>query len=231
MKKNHVSRILAMAMALVMILCAFTGCGKSSQKQDESLIIGKWQTSVDLAGVMDEALKDSDMTEEAEIFGDTDLSGITMLLNMEFKEDGTYTVSLDNASGEDAVKQMAQRMIPALKEYLRGVYASSTGADASAVTDEELDLLLPQMGMESWDDMGEMIMGEIDTDEMFAEANSAGKYMLKDGKLYTTDSVDEEATVLSEASEYELSENSLKLMSKGDDVPSFLEELNFTRVN
>ena len=230
MKKNHVSRILAMAMALVMILCAFTGCGKSSQKQDESLIIGKWQTSVDLAGVMEDALDDSDMTEEAQIFGDTDLSGITMLLNMEFKEDGTYTVSLDNASGEEAVKQMAQRMIPALKEYLRGVYASSTGADASAVTDEELDLLLPQMGMESWDDMSEMIMGEIDTYEMFSEANAAGKYMLKDGKLYTTDSVDEEATVLSKASDYELSENSLKLMSKGDDVPSFLEELTFTRV-
>ncbi len=243
MKMNRISRILALFMALVMVLCTFIGCAKKAPEQVQEdaqeeiqeevveevpeTIIGKWQAKIDCAEMMKESLEGDETTE---MFASADFSGITMLLFMEFNEDGTYSLNLDKASGEDAMKQMASRMIPVFKEYLRQEYASAVSVDPSEVTDEELDSLLPSIGVESWDGLADMMMQEIDTDEMFSEANKAGKYLLKDDKLYTTDSVDEEATEQSEVDLYELSGNSLKIHSQSEDVTSFLKELNFTRV-
>ena len=223
MKTNRMSRMLALALALIMVLCAFTGCGKKNEDQ----IVGKWQSSIKFSDVMEKALKQEE--DAAELFADADFSGIEMLMVMEFKEDGTYALNIDQASGEEAVKKMAEVLIPNLKELMRKEVASSTGSD---VTDEELDSMLSMMGMESWDDFGDMIMKEINPSEIFSEAAAEGKYMLKDGKLYTSNALDEEITEQSDIDLYELSGNTLKLTSQQnqEDVPDFMKEITFTRV-
>ena len=223
MKTNRMSRMLALALALIMVLCAFTGCGKKNEDQ----IVGKWQSSLKFSDVMEEALKQEE--DAAELFADADFSGIEMLMVMECKEDGTYALNFDQASGEEAVKKMAEVLIPNLKELMRKEVASSTGSD---VTDEELDSMLSMMGMESWDDFGDMIMKEINPSEIFSEAAAEGKYMLKDGKLYTSNALDEEITEQSDIDLYELSGNTLKLTSQQnqEDVPDFMKEITFTRV-
>ena len=56
--------------------------------------------------------------------------------------------------------------------------------------------------------------------------------MLKDGKLYTSNALDEEITEQSDIDLYELSGNTLKLTSQQnqEDVPDFMKEITFTRV-
>ena len=51
MKTNRMSRMLALALALIMVLCAFTGCGKKNEDQ----IVGKWQSSIKFSDVMEKA--------------------------------------------------------------------------------------------------------------------------------------------------------------------------------
>ena len=223
MKKNHMTRILALALALILVLCTFTGCGKNSREQ----IVGKWATDIDFGSVMEKALAEEE--QAAELFGDADFSGISLPLTMEFKEDGTYEVNVDKASGEKAVKQMADVMIPSIKELMRKELASTSGSE---VSDEELDSMLAMMGMESWEDFGDMVLSQIDTDQMFDDINATGKYMLKNDKLYTSGAVDEEATEESDAFLCEINGDTLKLSSQQDkaDLPDFLKELTLTRV-
>ena len=75
-------------------------------------------------------------------------------------------------------------------------------------------------------------MKEINPSEIFSEAAAEGKYMLKDGKLYTSNALDEEITEQSDIDLYELSGNTLKLTSQQnqEDVPDFMKEITFTRV-
>ena len=226
MKNHHMSRILTLALALIIVLSILTGCGK----KDEELIIGKWETNINFSDLMEEALKED--AEAEELLGGADFSGITMLMTMEFKEDGTYSLSMDQASGEEAFKQMAERLIPNLKEVMREEYANATGVGPEAVTDEDLESMLTMMGMSSWDDFGDMILGQMDTEELFSEANASGNYKLKGGKLYTTDSLDTEVSDQSEVDLYEVTETTLKLHAQDtEDTPSFLKELTLTRAN
>jgi hypothetical protein len=87
MKKIRMTRVLALAMALVMAL-ALVACGGTKsgpKKTDEELIVGKWETNIDFGKVMEDAMKEGG--DEAQMLGDVDFSGITMKMNAEFKAD------------------------------------------------------------------------------------------------------------------------------------------------
>ena len=229
MKKIRMTRVLALAMALVMAL-ALVACGGTKsgpKKTDEELIVGKWETNIDFGKVMEDAMKEAG--DEAQMLGDVDFSGITMKMNAEFKADGTYTIAVDKASGEAAMKQLVEKLVPALKEVFRQMMADQAGGQE--VTDEMLDSALAMMGAESWDDLGDMFLQEMDTDEMFAETNKTGKYLIKDGKLYLAEGEDDPAEA--EGTEYKVSDKSLtiEVPQEGDEeVPEYLRNLTFNRV-
>lgn len=232
MKKIRMARVLALVLMLAMVVCAFVGCGGKggSKKTDAELIVGKWETAIDFGKVMDDAMKEAG--EEAEMLGDMDFSGITMKMNAEFKADGTYTMEVDKASGETAMKQMVEKLVPALKEAFRQQMAAFSEDPNAEITDEMLDGMLAMMGVDSWDALGDMFVQEMDADEMFKEANLSGKYLLKDGKLYMTTDADGDPAE-EEGTEYKISDKSLTIQTPqnaDEEVPEYLKNLTFSRV-
>jgi hypothetical protein len=89
--------------------------------------------------------------EDAEMLGDIDFSGITMKMAAEFKADGTYTTEVDKTSAETAMKQLVEKLIPALKEVFRQQMAALSEDPNAEVTDEMLDGVLSMMGVDSWE--------------------------------------------------------------------------------
>ena len=226
MKKIRLFRVTALVMALVMLACALAGCGSS--KSDEELIVGKWKTDIDLGKVMAESMKG---VKDSDVLAGLDFTGLTLQFNAEFRADGTYTLAPDQASGQAAVGQMKEKMVAALKDYIRGLYAEGVGISPEEVTDEQMDALLTKLGVGSWEKWGETISQELDADKLFGKAVAEGRYLLKDGKLCTSDSVDKEADEKGDVSLCQVSAKTLKLQAeKAEDVPEFMRELTFSRV-
>lgn len=230
MKKIRIVRVLAAVMMLAMMLGVFAGCGGkggAKQKTDEELIVGKWEAKIDFQQVMEEAMKDS---EDAEMFKDVDFSGITMRMTAEFGADKTYRMDMDKASAETAVKEMVSRLIPVLKNEIRKSMAEGMGVTPEEITDEQLDQMLPYLGVDSWDALGDMMTEGMNTEEMFKDADLDGKYMLKDGKFYSAQ--EGEVSEQSESMRYELNGDTLVLHIEdtADDVPDFMKVLTFKRI-
>ena len=256
MKKNRMTRLLAILMMLAMVAGALTGCfgegnetkddpaaqsgdegngktepGKNDPppvvKTDADLIIGRWEAQIDLEDAFAQGLGES---EGAELFADLDFSGIYMEMDMEFRDDGTLNMEVDRASVEAAMNTLVDRIVEAFPEIIRSEIAKQAGVDVSEVTDEVLDLVLEQMGMESWDDVGEMLRSQIDLDDMFEDTEFHGYYLVKDGTLYTNQY--DEATEDDEPMRYELDGDTLVLHPEdnNDDLPAFMYNLTFRRV-
>lgn len=220
MKKTKIIRAAAILMLLAMAATAFVGCKKS----DAKLIVGKWQTTVNIEKALGDELQE--MTDE---LGSIDLSDITLTVNIEFKEDGTYTAGIDKASGQEAVDKMFAAMTPVITNMFKTQLAGELDMDPSEITDEMLNELLAQAGMPYTSIQGfiDYLKSDVDTDEMFNEAASEGKYILKDGKIYMSDSLEEEATENSDATKYEFTDaTNLKLEPDNpDDVPEGMKDL------
>lgn len=228
MKKIRITRVLALVMMLAVVLGSFAGCGgKSVKKTDEELIVGKWETNIDFETVMEEVMKGS---SNAELLEEVDFSGITMRMTAEFTAEHTYTVTVDRASAETAIKEMVNRMIPAMKNMIRKELAEGMGVTAEEITDEQVDAMLPYLGVDSWDALRDMLLENMDVDAMFKDSDISGKYMLKDGKFYSANSG--EVTEESESMRYELSGDTLVLHTEdtSDDMPEFMKTLTFKRV-
>lgn len=235
MKKISLVRLLAAVMTLALALGALSGCGKKNgeNKPDpyagmpaEELVVGKWETKVEFSQLLNDTLTG----ENAGMFQNVSFSGITVTVNAEFKADGTYAMAADKTSVEDAVKQAGDRSVPALKELIRQEIAEGAGIDASQVTDQEVDAMLPIIGIQSWDELGDMLVETMDADNLLRNINRSGRYLYKDGMLYMTAS-DEEATVDSDAWKCEVSGQSMTLHAEkvAKSTPDFLRQPTFSR--
>ena len=225
MKRSIVLRALALALVLMMTAALFAACGQ----KDEKVILGKWETVVDLSKLGGEELED--LTND---IGELDLSGITLKMSVEFKEDGTYTTDIDKASADAALGTLVERMTPAITETLKKSIAESMGMDASSLTDEDLDSFMSMAGLGSLEDFVGSITEEIDSDKLIEESVTNGRYQLKDGKLYTTDSVDEQIGEDSDVTLYQLTPTTLTVTPENeDDVPESMKgmlPLTFTKL-
>ena len=152
-------RIASLALVLVMIVALFAGCAASATDQEK--LVGTWKGEMD----MTEALK-GELGDELEGFEMSDFK-VTVVFN--FTEEGTYTMSLDEASVQQAMD---------------GLIAGMT-----------LEDLLAASGM-SMEDMMKMIKEELEgqdlVGEMVEDAKAEGKYQAKDGKLHLSEGKDED---------------------------------------
>ena len=216
MKKTTVIRIAAIAVLIALSAVMLTGCAK----KDEEVILGKWQAAIDFGKYAGE-----DMAAMQEEIGEFDLSGITMKLNLEFREDGTYTVAPDKDSAVKAVGEIAERIKPAFISMIKTMVAEMSGVDVSEVTDDQVNGLLALMQIGSVDEFVDQMKEDMDADEMVSTGTNTGKYCFKDGKLYFSDS-EEDPADQGDAVKYELSAKELKLdADEGQDVPEGLEKL------
>ncbi len=201
-------KFLALVLSAVLLVGVLAGCGGDKSASGDSLE-GTWRANLDMTDMFNEQMAAGGMGE----FMNISEFGITMV--MEFKSDGTYSLSAD----EDALASSME----GLKEELK---SSATAYLENMLKEQGLDMsvedALAASGM-SLDDMLNQIFSEESMNELTAGMKSEGQYKAEDGKLYTSDSVDEAPGDSYES--YTLDGDTLTLDAGDSEVPSGLEDL------
>lgn len=195
-------RLLALALVLLMVL-ALSACGAKKNELE-----GTWQGQMDMRGILVASVDDGMDFESFGIepfsFGDF-LGDCSVNMTFEFKSDGTYVQSVDEASVQQlreitakATKEFYyELMVQALMEQLKEF--SPNGSFANV---EELDAFLLQTlgtGLDdtiaasiggSLDDYVDEILGDDIWSEVLDGLQGEGKYETKDGKLFLSDGLE-----------------------------------------
>lgn len=167
---------------------------------DPSAIIGTWECSINLADVMTEGMK-QDETGMAQMFENVDLSDAFVINRYTFNEDGTYVYQPDIESYKTAMKQVIDELVPVLKEYMMSMF-QAVAEEGQEVTEE---MVLDALEIDSWDELGEQMIGNIDEDPDQLIIN--GTYTFEDGRLtlegtHTEDGESETETEIYQISVY-----------------------------
>ena len=143
-------RLLALVLMLLMVL-SLCGCGSKTAKNE---LEGTWQAQVDMkrlmVAIVDDGMDFTNTGIEPISFGDF-LGDCSLDLCYEFKSDGTYAQSVDEA----CVWQLRETITAATKEYdyeitVKELMEALKGyaADGSFASNEELDAFLQkELGM------------------------------------------------------------------------------------
>ena len=102
-------KILSLLMCLVMlfsVMFTLTGCFG-----EQSKYIGKWKATLDLTDIMNEELANNE--DMGDYFTLTDFSVVMFL---EFNDDGTYSMYVEEESIEKAMEKMVDDLIDAANE-------------------------------------------------------------------------------------------------------------------
>lgn len=213
MKK--LKRIAALLLALVMVfaLCACSDSGKGKDKDkdndkkeevkktDAELIVGTWESSVNIGDELDKVLEsDMDMAEFMSYF---DFGGIDITMQIVFGKDGSYSVAyVDDGSSEkieNAFRDGFVEMFDALLEGT-GYTLADVAAQENMTEDEYLDAMV-EIAMQSIASLYDEI--------------SAGTYEIGDGKLYMIEDGDDKDD--DTYTTYKLSKNELTLKASYTD--------------
>lgn len=195
--KKKINIILSMIMIFTMVILA--GCSGSKGAQ----IIGSWETTIDATEIMKQAVSDEEMSEYID-FGDCNLKMVYT-----FNEDGTYKATPDEAATKETFSNMKETYINGITKYFEAQIAKSS----LSVSVEEL---MAESGT-SIDELAEKALGDEAVKNLIDSSTVEGKYEVKDGKLYTTESMDEDIDE-NKYETYEMSKDELKILeSIGDD--------------
>ncbi len=220
MKKASIIRLAALVIAVLTAMALFAGCTK--KVTDAERIIGRWETEFDASKAAQEALE-----TEGETYKDVTFSDLMIKLQIEFREDGTYSSAIDQDSAKAAIDKLGEQLVPMIRQIFTAQIAEALEVDPETLTDDDVLPYLAMFGITSYEDFAKMLTDEMKPEEIVEDANMSGKYMLKDGKLYMSTAADEEATEESDANAYEFTEDGkLKLdAAEGVDVPEGMEDL------
>ena len=190
------SRMMALVLALAMLLVLATGCG------DQDTFVGSWSATLDMADQLNKTLAAGD-PETAEYI---QLDDVTLTIAYTFNKDGTYSMKLDEDSIDEAYESIKESLSKGMETYLVEAVKQQNGLTMA------IGEILAQMGVSSMDELINGVMSKADFTSALGDFSSEGKYEVKDGKLYTSDSLD---TAISET-EYEtyeiLSDTQIKLI-------------------
>lgn len=204
--KKMMKRILSLAVVSVMLVL-LTACGE----QDK--FIGSWEAEVNMA----EYIMKSMVEEDAEVAEYFDIEDFTLVLQMTFNSDGTYTKGIDMEATKEAFAGLQKDFKNGVTKYLEDEIKSN-GLDIS------VEDVLEASGT-TLDEMVEESFGTSVLDELAEEMKSGGNFEVKEGKLYLSDG--EENTIDENVYEtYEISKDELKLLeSIGSEDEDDVEEL------
>ena len=195
---NRMKKLLALVLALALAL-SLAACGSA-----RSDIIGTWQGRVDMTdyivskgdagiGAVLSAMEADIPIESMENY----LPEFALMCTYVFREDGTYTFTMDEAS----MQLVLEAYHAGVEAYFRYFYAQvlcqtlvELGMAEQVNGVEELEAILgvsldeaisEMVGMELRDFIGQIVDEELGTaQEMAGKINSEGKYKAKDGKLW-----------------------------------------------
>lgn len=208
--KKRIALLLSFVLVLSLALCACGGDKGGSETK--TTIVGTWKVDIDMADMFNEEMAAAGMGDFINI------SSFNMPLIMEFNEDGTGSMSVDNDGLQKSIEGLADDMAEGMESYF-----ASMGLD--------LDELLAAEGM-SMDDFIDEMMAEINTEDMGAEFTHEFNYKAEDGKLYMSEDLDSEVSTET-YNTYEIKGSTLTLDAGNEEIDSelaFLFPMTLKRV-
>lgn len=170
MKK--VTKLAALMLTLVMAL-SLCACGKDTGKD----LVGTWAMDCNLASAMAEELGDD--------YADFD-APLNLTILMDFNEDGTYRMYIDEATFSDSINGWIDEFITYSAEMMYEMFEDQgmSREDADAAVMESFG-----MGIEDY--MRDQISTSLDVNELMGEMESSGSYKTKGDKLYMAEGSDD----------------------------------------
>lgn len=192
--KRRIALLLSFVLVLTLALCACGG-GKSAT------VVGTWKTDINLADLFNQEMEAAGMGDYINI------ESFNLPLVLEFKEDGTGSMTVDQEAMTATVDKLAEDLTAGLEAYFTEYFASM-GLEI------DLDEALAASGM-SMDDLVNEMKAEFAGEDAFAEFTTEFNYKAEDGKLYMSEDLE---TEISETyNTYELKGDTLTL-DQGNEV-------------
>lgn len=174
---KHRWMALPLALGLTLTLAA---CGGNDPKED---LVGAWSGQVD---VMDQVVEGIRVTAP-EIADELELENFYIPLEMEFRDDNTYIMTVDQEKLDESMDALIQKSVDATMVYMEQMLKEQ------GITDMTVDEVLAQSGMdrESFTDLMEQSMGNLSS-SVVQQIQTEGQYRLEGNQMYTSDDKDTE---------------------------------------
>ena len=174
---KHRWMALPLALGLTLTLAA---CGGNDPKED---LVGAWSGQVD---VMDQVVEGIRVTAP-EIADELELENFYIPLEMEFRDDNTYIMTVDQEKLDESMDALIQKSVDATMVYMEQMLKEQ------GITDMTVDEVLAQSGMdrESFTDLMEQSMGALSS-SVVQQIQTEGQYRLEGNQMYTSDDKDTE---------------------------------------
>ena len=174
---KHRWMALPLALGLTLTLAA---CGGNDPKED---LVGAWSGQVD---VMDQVVEGMRLTAP-EIADELEMEHFYIPLEIEFRDDHTYTMTVDQEKLDESMDALIQKSVDATMVYMEQMLKEQ------GITDMTVDEVLAQSGMdrESFTDLMEQSMGALSS-SVAQQIQTEGQYRLEGNQMYTSDDKDTE---------------------------------------
>ena len=174
---KHRWMALPLALGLTLTLAA---CGGNDPKED---LVGAWSGQVDM---MDQVVEGMNLTAP-EIAQELELENFYIPLEMEFRDDNTYIMTVDQEKLDESMDALIQKSVDATMVYMEQMLKEQ------GITDMTVDEVLAQSGMdrESFTDLMEQSMGNLSS-SVVQQIQTEGQYRLEGNQMYTSDDKDTE---------------------------------------
>lgn len=179
MMKNRLMKWIGALLVLCLML-AMVGCTDKKDNDGDSsktTIVGKWESEWDLSKAMEQMLADEEMEMK--------LENLKLTVFIEFKDDKTYEMTVDEDSAEDMMKAFLDQYKVVVKKVME---------DSAKEYNMTLNDMLALTGYNSFDAYWDAIKKDMDMDDLVDEmaVEAKGQYKYEDGKLYMSDDEDDE---------------------------------------
>ena len=174
---KHRWMALPLALGLTLTLAA---CGGNDPKED---LVGAWSGQVD---VMDQVVEGIRVTAP-EIADELELENFYIPLEMEFRDDNTYIMTVDQEKLDESMDALIQKSVDATLVYMEQMLKEQ------GITDMTVDEVLAQSGMdrESFTDLMEQSMGNLSS-SVVQQIQTECQYRLEGNPMYPADDKDTE---------------------------------------
>ena len=189
-------KILSFSLALLLLVLTFAGCSKETDA-----LIGTWAGEVNYASYFNEGLSS---TAGSDLAAYWKVDEFKLTIVMTFREDGTYSMTVDKEKLNASIEQLKQTLSAGLTHYMQDLI------DASGM-ETTVEELMNTLGISVDTLLADAINDEV-INALIAECTFEGNFDAKDGKLHT--SAGKEFSIDKSIYEtYEVTENTLTLLS------------------